>query len=99
MRLKQDTGAEFTQTIEKRILPILRKQKGFRDVLAFVAPGGTEAIGISFWDQKEQAETYNGSAYSEVLKELAKVVDGTPRVQTFEVSNSTAHQIAARPAA
>ena len=99
MRLKPNTGAEFTQTIEKKILPILRKQHGFRDEITLLAPGGTEAIGISMWDQKEQAEAYNGAAYPEVLKELAKVVDGTPRVQTCEVANSTAHQIAARPAA
>ena len=99
MRLKSNAGAEFTQTIEKRILPMLRKQKGFRDEMTFLMSGGTEAIGISLWDQKEQAEAYNGSAYPEVLKELAKVVDGTPRVQTCEVANSTSHNIAARPAA
>jgi hypothetical protein len=98
MRLKPNTGAEFTQTIEKRILPILRKQKGFKDEMTFVAPDGTEAVGISLWDRKEQAEAYSNSAYLEVMKELAKVVDGTPRIQTYEVSNSTAHNIAARAA-
>jgi len=99
MRLKPNTGAEFTQTIEKRILPMLRKQKGFRDEMTFLMPGGMEAVGISMWDQKEQAEAYNSGAYSEVLRELSKVVDGTPRVQTCDVANSTAHNIAARPAA
>jgi hypothetical protein len=99
MRLKPNADAEFTQTIEKRILPILRQQKGFRDEMTFIAPGGTEAVGISLWDQKEQAETYNSSAYPEVMRELAKVVDGTPQVQTYQVSNSTAHNIAARAAA
>ena len=98
MRLKPNAGAEFTQTIEKKILPILRKQKGFRDEMTFVAPDGTEAVGISLWDRKEQAEAYSNNAYPEVMKELAKVVDGTPRIQTYEVSNSTAHNIAARAA-
>ena len=32
-------------------------------------------------------------------KALAKVVEGTPRVETREVSNSTFHKIAARVAA
>jgi heme-degrading monooxygenase HmoA len=99
MRLKPNAGAEFTQTIEKKILPILRKQKGFRDEMTFVTPDGTEAVGISLWDGKQQAEAYSNSAYPEVMKELAKVVDGTPRIQTYEVSNSTAHNIAARTAA
>lgn len=99
MRLKPNGTAEFTQTIERKILPILRKQRGFRDEITFVQPGGMEAVGISLWDQKEHAEAYNSGSYPEVVRELAKVLEGTPRVQTFEVANSTIHNIAARPAA
>jgi heme-degrading monooxygenase HmoA len=99
MRLKPNTSAEFSQTIEKRILPILRKQKGFRDEITFIAPGGTDAVGISLWDSREQADAYNSSSYPEVLRELNKIVEGTPRVQTYDVANSTAHKIAARSAA
>jgi len=81
------------------LVPILRKQRGFRDEITFIAPGGTEAVGISLWDSREQAEAYNSSGYSEVLKELNKLVEGTPQVKTYDVANSTAHNIAARPAA
>jgi len=99
MRLKPNTTQEFTQTIEKKILPILRRQKGFRDEITFIAPGGTEAVGISLWDSREQADTYNSAGYPEVMKELTKVVEGTPRLATYDVSNSTVHNIAARSAA
>ena len=99
MRLKPNTTAEFTQTIEKRILPILRKQKGFRDEITFIAPGGLEAVGISLWDSREQADAYNNGSYGEVLKELNKLVEGTPQLKTYDVANSTPHNIAARPAA
>jgi len=99
MRLKPNVAAEFTQTIEKRILPILRKQRGFRDEITFIAPGGTEAVGISLWDSPERAEAYNTGSYGEVLKELNKLVEGTPQVKTYDVANSTAHNIAARSAA
>jgi hypothetical protein len=51
------------------------------------------------WDTKESAETYNRGAYLEVAKLLTKVVDGTPRVETYEVSNSTYHKIGATAAA
>ena len=98
MRLKPNTMAEFAQTMEKRILPILRRQKGFRDEITFIS-GGTEAVGISLWDSREQADAYNTGSYSEVLKELNKVIEGTPQVKTYDVANSTAHNIAARPAA
>lgn len=98
MRLKPNTQSDFTRAIENDVLPILRKQKGFQDEITLVGTNGTEAIGISFWDKKESAEAYQRTAYPDVMKALAKVVDGTPQVQTCEVANSTAHRIAARAA-
>jgi hypothetical protein len=99
MHLKTNTSrSDFSQTIEREIIPVLRKQKGFQDEITFVAPSGTEVVGISLWDQKENAELYSREAYPEVLKTLTKVVEGTPEVRSFEVANSTFHRIAA-PAA
>jgi hypothetical protein len=97
--LKPGRAAEFTQLLDKDVIPVLRKQKGFQDEIAFVAQGGAEAVGISMWDLKEDAETYARSAYAGVLKTLEQVVEGTPRVKTYEVSNSTFHKIAARATA
>ena len=97
--LKPGRTAEFTKILDNDIIPVLRKQKGFQDEIAFVTPGGTDAVGISVWDLKENAETYARGAYSAVLKALEQVVEGTPRVQTYEVSNSTFHKIAARATA
>jgi heme-degrading monooxygenase HmoA len=100
MHLKPNTRAEFTQTIENEILPLLKKQHGFQDEIVFVDPGsGTEAVAISLWDKKEDAEAYLRGGYPEVLKALAKVVDGTPEVRNFEVAHSTLQQTAARLAA
>ena len=99
MRLKANSVAEFTQTLEKEIIPLLRKQKGFQDEIAFLVPGGRDAVGISFWDKQEDAEAYSRGSYPEVLKSLGKVLDGTPQVQTWEVLNSTSHKIAAAIAA
>jgi heme-degrading monooxygenase HmoA len=95
MKLKLNSAAEFTRTLEKEIIPLLRKQKGFQDEISFVAPERNEAVAISFWDKKDSAETYQREKYPEILKALSKVVEGTPRVETFEVANSTSHQIAA----
>jgi len=84
--------------MENEIIPLLRKQKGFRDEITLVAGERREAIAISFWETKENAEAYNRTAYPEILKTLANVVDGTPKVETFELSNSTFHKIAAKGA-
>ena len=96
LQLKPNSTAQFTQTLEKEVLPMLRKQAGFQDEVDFIVPNGTEAISISFWQSKENAEAYSRSTYPEVLKALGKVVEGSPQLQTYEVSNSTFHKIAAR---
>jgi hypothetical protein len=99
MHLKSNSVVEFTQRLEKDILPLLRKQKGFQDEITFVGQGGREAFGISLWDTAENAEAYNRGTYPEVTKFLATVVDGTPQVETYDVANSTFHKIAAAAAA
>jgi heme-degrading monooxygenase HmoA len=93
MQLKPNSNAQFTQTLEKEVIPLLRKQDGFQDEVTFIVPGGTEAFAISFWQSKEKAEAYSRTGYPEVLKALAKVVEGTPQLQSYEVANSTFHQI------
>jgi hypothetical protein len=95
LHLKANSASEFTRTLEKDILPVLRKQKGFKDELDFLGANGADAMSISMWDRKENADTYARDTYPEVLKSLEKVVEGTPKVQTYEVSNSTFHKIAA----
>jgi len=95
IRLKNNSVAEFTRLIENNALPLLRKQEGFQDELTFVVPGGAEAVAISLWDEKQNADSFGRNAYAEVLKALGSVVEGTPQVRTFEVCNSTFHKIAA----
>ena len=99
IHLKPNTVAEFTRLIETETLPLLRKQKGFRDEMTFVVPGGSEAVGISLWDEKENADAYSRDAYPGILKTLGKVVEGTPQVRVYEVCNSTFHKIAAHATA
>ena len=95
--LKPNSVPEFTQKLEKEIIPLLRKQNGFQDEITFVTPGGKEAFGMSLWDRKEDAEAYNRSTYPEVAKILGRFAEGTPKVESYEVCNSTFHKIAAHP--
>ena len=96
IRLKSNSVGEFNRTLEKEVLPLLQKQRGFQDELSLVSSNGTEVIAISLWDNKEDADTYNRTTYPEVQKLLAKVSEGTPQVQTYEVGASTFHKVAAR---
>jgi heme-degrading monooxygenase HmoA len=85
--------SEFTEILESDIIPLLRRQKGFQDEISFIAPERNEAVAVSFWDKKENADAYQREKYPEVLRALSRVVEGTPRVDTFEVASSTFRRI------
>jgi hypothetical protein len=94
-RLNSNMQPDFTHTFENQILPLLHKQKGFKEEITLCNPGTVDAVSISLWEQKSNADDYNTNTYPEVLKTLAKVIDGTPRVQTFETVISTFHNVSA----
>lgn len=93
--LKIGTRTEYTRTIEKSVVPLLRSHKGFLDHVGLVRSDGKISIGISFWDSKESAEVYGRSGFREVMKALEPVAAGPAQVQSCEVVNSTVHKIAA----
>jgi len=93
IHLKSNMLSDYTQTFEKNVLPLLRQQKGFRDEITLSNPGSVDVIAISLWDTRANAEAYNTNSYPEVLRTLARMVDGTPKVQTFEAVASTFHNV------
>ena len=95
MNLKPNKGDEFIQTLENEILPLLRKQSGFEDEITLASREGKKAVAISLWDRKESADVYSRETYPQVLKSLAKVVEGTPEVKAYEIVNSSFHKTAA----
>jgi heme-degrading monooxygenase HmoA len=99
MQVKPSVRSEFIEVFENQVIPTLRKQQGFKDELLFVSPSGPEAVAISLWESKENAELYNRAIYPEVLKTLAKFVEPTPKVVTYDLAYSSFHKIASRIAA
>jgi len=79
-----DLAAEFTRTLENEILPLLQKQEGFKGEITLSNPGNLERISMSLWDQESQAEAYAANIYPHVLKMLSKVIDGAPKIRTYE---------------
>jgi hypothetical protein len=96
--LKSNMLSDYTRTFENDILPLLRKQKGFKDEITFANRGGVDVTAVSLWENKNDAEAYNTSSYPQVLKTMERFIDGTPRVQTSDVVNSTFHKISAHVA-
>jgi hypothetical protein len=94
IHLKSNMLSDYTRTFEKDVLPLLRKQKGFTDEITLSNPTSLDVIAISLWENRADAEAYNTNTYPEVLKALARMIDGTPKVQTFEAVTSTFHKVA-----
>jgi hypothetical protein len=93
IHLKSNMLSDYTRTFDKETLPLLHKQKGFKDEITLSNPTSLDVTAISLWENKADAEAYNTNAYPEVLKTLARMIDGTPKVQTFETVTSTFHHV------
>jgi len=89
IHLKSNMLADYTRAFDKDVLPLLRKQNGFKDEITLAGPGGVDVTTISLWENKNDADTYNTNTYPTVLKTLARFIEGTPQVHTFDVVSST----------
>ena len=98
IKLKPDSTQEFGRLLDQKIIPLLHTQKGFQNEITIVSLKRNEAIAISFWDSQENADAYNHVAYLDVLRVLSNVVENLPIVETFDVVDSTLHEIAASAA-
>jgi hypothetical protein len=90
--LKSNMLSDYTRTFEKDVLPLLGKQIGFKEEITLAGPGGVDVTAISLWENKKDADNYNTNCYPQVLKTLARFIEGTPQVHTFDVVTSTLQQ-------
>ena len=90
--LKSNMLSDYTRAFEKDVLPLLGKQNGFKDEITLAGPSGVDVTAISIWENKKDADNYNTNTYPQVLKTLARFIEGTPQVHTFDVVTSTFHK-------
>jgi quinol monooxygenase YgiN len=86
-QIKPGKTAEFNKLLSTEVMPILKKQAGFKHELAMV--NGSYAVGVSVWQDGASIEKYQATGYPEVLKTLAPVIEGEPRVTNFELAATT----------
>jgi len=97
---KPGKNEQLSATINDKVLPILKRQKGFVDEMVFVSDKeDNRVLGLSFWNTKEDAEQYHRTEYPKVQETLRSLLDAEPVIRTFEVHTSTTHRIAAGKAA
>src|SRR5512141_1975918 len=87
-QIKSGKETEFNNLFEKEVLPILRKQNGFLEEVTLVDAKGANCI--SLWDNRKSAETYSTATYPQIVSKLSPVIEGTPKVETYETAASYA---------
>ena len=90
INVKPGCEVELTRTLEQEVVPLFRRERDFRGLIAFILPDETEALSLSLWDPKESAGGIWARCFG-ALMALARVVLGIPSVQIYEVSNSAFH--------
>lgn len=83
----------LSRRMEDDVIPLLKKQSGFRDEISFLDKNKDEAIAMSFWDTRQDAEKYARDVYPTIHEKMADAINGTPEVRSYEVTNSTWYDI------
>ena len=75
---KFEKKEEFIKAVRNEVLPILKKQPGFLELLPFLPETSTEkTITVTLWAEKRDAERYEREAYPKVA-EIVKPYLTTP---------------------
>src|SRR5439155_391202 len=59
----------------------------------------TRILGLSFWNNKEDAERYHQEQYPKIHEMMKHLLETEPNIRTFDVHTSTTHRIVAGKAA
>jgi heme-degrading monooxygenase HmoA len=97
---KPGKSKELAQTTNEKVVPILKKQRGFVDEMLLVSDTEPDRIlGISFWNSKADADEYQREQYPKIRDSVRHLLETDPVVRTFDVHTSTTHRIEAGKAA
>jgi heme-degrading monooxygenase HmoA len=95
LKLNPDAIKDLPQVLTNEVLPILRKQNGFRDELICTSLDRTQVMALSFWDTKENFDAYARTARTDVLKAFGKLCNGNLTEETMELYLSTIQKLSA----
>ena len=99
LNTKPGKNKQLSDTINDKVLPILKKQKGFVDETVLVSDKeDNRVLSLSFWKTREDAQEYHRAEYQEVKEIVQHLLEGEPMIRTFDVHSSTTHRISTKAA-
>jgi quinol monooxygenase YgiN len=88
--VKMEKKEEFVKVLKNEVLPILKKQTGFLEILPFFPEKMKEgkAITISLWTTKADAERYEREFYPKVLDILEPFLTTPVNVNYYKLETT-----------
>jgi hypothetical protein len=88
--VKLEKKEEFVKAVKSEIVPILKKQTGFLEVLPFFPEKMKEekVITISLWATKADADRYEREFYPKVLNILKPFLTATVQVNHYNLETT-----------
>jgi len=77
-----DKNEQFHNIFRNDVLPILKKQDGFKDELLLVQD--QHVLAISIWNNLDSARKYESATYPQLDKTLRPIMFGKPTVDTYQ---------------
>ena len=80
--LAKNKTDEFHTLFKNEVLPMLKKQDGFKNELLLVE--NDHVLAISLWNNADSAAKYETATYPQMDRTLRPVMAGQPTVETFQ---------------
>jgi len=96
---KPGKAKELCQTVEDKVLPIMRKLQGFKDEIVLISQSDpNRVLAISFWNSRQDGERYQREQFPKVTETIRNWCTADTQVETYDVALSTSHQITTKAA-
>ena len=99
LNTQQGKEKQATKTINDQVMPLLKNQPGFVDLIVVSGTEPDRIMALSFWKNKEDVERYIREQYPKVNEILRPFLTAAPTVRMGNVEISTTHKIALERAA
>lgn len=77
-----DKNEQFHTLFRNEVLPMLKKQDGFKEEMLLVKD--QHVLAISVWKNADSARKYESATYPQVDKALRPLMSGKATVETFQ---------------
>jgi serine phosphatase RsbU (regulator of sigma subunit) len=85
MKVKAGMADHFANVMTDEILPRLLGESGCQDAQMLIAPSGRQAIGMSLWGRRDEAENHGHTVSADVMSRLAEFLEEVAPAEVFQV--------------